>query len=41
MAPNNPIIHIDDTDVIKEDGHKFEALGLVRDGSEVLAARAF
>lgn len=34
MVPKNPIIHIDDSDVIKPEGHKFEALGLVRDGSK-------
>ena len=28
-----PIIHIDDSDVVKPDGHKFESPGLVRDGS--------
>ena len=32
-APEEPVIHIDDSDVVKPDGHKFEALGLVRDGS--------
>lgn len=30
----DPIIHIDDSDVVKPDGYKFEALGIVRDGSE-------
>ena len=34
MIPNSPIIHIDDSDVIKPDGYKFEALGIVRDGSK-------
>ena len=34
MVPKNPIIHIDDSDVIKPEGRKFEALGLVRDGSK-------
>ena len=33
-APTEPVIHIDDTDVVKPDGYKFEALGTVRDGSE-------
>ena len=28
------VIHIDDSDVVKPDGYKFEALGIVRDGSE-------
>jgi hypothetical protein len=31
--PAEPVVHIDDTDVIKPNGHKFEALGIVRDGS--------
>lgn len=34
MVSNHPIIHIDDSDVIKPEGRKFEALGLVRDGSK-------
>ena len=33
MVPENPVIHIDDSDVIKPAGRKFEALALVRDGS--------
>lgn len=32
-VPDEPVIHIDDSDVVKPDGYKFEALGLVRDGS--------
>lgn len=32
--PSQPIIHIDDSDVVKPDGYKFEALGIVRDGSK-------
>lgn len=32
--PECPVIHIDDSDVAKPDGYKFEALGLVRDGSK-------
>lgn len=32
--PSEPVIHIDDSDVVKPDGYKFEALGIVRDGSE-------
>ena len=32
--PDDPVIHIDDSDVIKPDGYKFEALGMVRDGSK-------
>lgn len=33
-CPKQPIIHIDDSDVVKPDGHKFESLGKVRDGSK-------
>lgn len=33
-CPNQPVIHIDDSDVVKPDGYKFESLGRVRDGSE-------
>ena len=33
-VPSEPIIHIDDSDVVKSDGYKFEALGKVRDGSK-------
>lgn len=33
-APSEPVIHIDDSDVVKPDGYKFESLGIVRDGSE-------
>ena len=32
--PAEPVIHIDDSDVVKPDGCKFESLGIVRDGSE-------
>jgi hypothetical protein len=32
-APVEPVIHIDDSDVIKPEGYKFESLGIVRDGS--------
>ena len=31
---NEPVIHIDDSDVVKPEGYKFEALGMVRDGSK-------
>lgn len=34
LVPSEPVIHIDDSDVVKPDGYKFEALGLVRDGSK-------
>ena len=33
-VPPEPVIHIDDSDVVKTNGRKFEALGLVRDGSK-------
>lgn len=33
MAPREPVIHIDDSDVIKPEGYHFESLGIVRDGS--------
>lgn len=39
-APNDPVIHIDDRDVTKPDGYKFEALGIVRDGSESTSAKS-
>ena len=32
-VPQEPVIHIDDSDVVKPGGRKFESLGLVRDGS--------
>lgn len=34
LAPSEPVIHIDDSDVTKPDGYHFEDLGIVRDGSE-------
>lgn len=37
--PENPVIHIDDSDVVKTDGYKFESLGLVRDGSKSTATK--
>lgn len=33
-VPEEPVIHIDDSDVVKPDGYRFESLGIVRDGSE-------
>ena len=33
MVPDHPVVHIDDSDVIKPEGYHFESLGLVRDGS--------
>lgn len=32
--PDEPVIHIDDSDIVKPDGYKFEALGIVRNGSK-------
>ncbi len=32
--PDEPVIHIDDSDIVKPTGYKFEALGFVRDGSK-------
>lgn len=34
MGPEDLVIHIDDSNVVKPDGYKFEALGIVRDGSK-------
>ena len=39
-APEKPVIHIDDSDVIKPDGYKFESLGIVRDGSKSTGTRS-
>ncbi len=33
-VPDEPVVHIDDSDIVKPDGRKFEALGLARDGSK-------
>ena len=33
-CPDQPVIHIDDSDIVKPNGYKFESLGWVRDGSE-------
>jgi hypothetical protein len=38
-TPAEPVIHIDDSDVVKPDGYKFESLGVVRDGSESTATK--
>lgn len=38
-APAEPVIHIDDSDIVKPNGYKFEALGIVRDGSESTSAK--
>jgi hypothetical protein len=33
-VPDEPVIHIDDSDIVKPNGYKFESLDIVRDGSE-------
>ena len=33
IVPSEPVIHSDDSDVIKPEGYHFESLGIVRDGS--------
>lgn len=38
-CPDHPVIHIDDSDIVKPDGYKFESLGWVRDGSESTATK--
>ena len=40
IVPDEPVIHIDDSDVVKPDGYKFESLGIVRDGSESTATKS-
>ena len=39
-VPDHPVILIDDSDIVKPDGYKFEALGIVRDGSKSTAAKS-
>lgn len=38
-VPAEPVIHIDDSDIVKPDGYKFENIGLVRDGSESTSSK--
>ena len=38
-CPAQPVIHIDDSDVVKTNGYKFESLGWVRDGSKSTASK--
>lgn len=38
-VPSEPVIHIDDSDVVKSGGYKFESLGIVRDDSESTSAK--
>lgn len=39
FVPAAPVVYIDDSDVVKPDGYKFESLGTVRDGSESTSAK--
>lgn len=39
-SSSEPIIYIDDSDVVKPDGYKFESLGIVRDGSESTSSKS-
>ena len=39
-CPDQPVVHIDDSDVVKPDGYKFESLGWVRDGSKSTPAKS-
>ena len=32
-VPEHPTVYLDDSDVVKPEGQRFEALGIVRDGS--------
>ena len=38
-CPAQPVVHIDDSDIVKPDGYKFESLGWVRDGSKSTATK--
>ena len=38
--PSDPVIHIDDSDVVKPNGYQFESLGIVRDGSESTSTKS-
>ena len=40
LVPEEPVVHIDDSDVVKPEGSKFESLGIVRDGSESTSAKS-
>ena len=39
-VPKDPVVHIDDSDVVKPDGYKFESLGIVRDGSASTSSKS-
>ncbi len=38
--PSDPVIYIDDSDVVKPGGYQFESLGIVRDGSESTSSKS-
>lgn len=37
--PSEPVIHIDDSDVVKPNGYKFESLEIVRGGSKSTSSK--
>ena len=39
ITPSEPVIYIDDSDVVKPKGYHFESLGIVRDGSRSTAEK--
>ena len=41
MVPSDPVVLIDESDVVKPEGKHFEALGIVRDGSESTRTKMF
>ena len=41
LSPPDPVVLIDESDVVKPDGKHFEALGIVRDGSESTQTKMF
>ena len=38
-VPSDPVIYMDDSDIVKPNGYRFESLGIVRDGSESTSAK--
>ena len=40
-CPDDAVIHIDGSDIMKPDGYKFEALGIVRTTPEALTQKMF
>ena len=41
LSPPDPVVLIDESDVVKPDGKHFEVLGIVRDGSESTQTKMF